>query len=225
MPALTIKPIGQIHSPFKDKFGTPRQSQIAASTLTKIALDKKIAPEETLVGLKTGDYLWVLFWFHLNNQKKKLTKVRPPRLRGETLGVLATRSPHRPNQIGLSLGKIVKIEKANIYLEGLDLVDGTPVVDIKPFLPIFDQPKDIATSWIEEHPFPRLEVHFEDGVFENLSPAQTRLLKKQLKEILSEDPRPLAYLNRPQQLYWLKYDTHDIGFEIIDKTLLVKKLK
>jgi tRNA (adenine37-N6)-methyltransferase len=222
---LEIQAIGQIHSPFKDKFGTPRQSQIAKSTLTRIVLNKKVAPEETLLGLEVGTYLWVIFWFHLNTQKKQITKVRPPRLRGETLGVLATRSPHRPNPLGLSLGKIVKIEKTEIYLEGLDLVDGTPVMDIKPFLPIFDQPKDIPTSWIENHPFPILDVSFADGLFENLNAAQTKLLKKQLSEILTEDPRPLAYLKKPLHTYWLKYDDYDIGFEIKESTLFVKEIK
>lgn len=223
---MNIQFIGQIHSPFKDKFGTPRQSQIAKSTVTKIVLDKKVASSEMLDGLRVGTYLWVLFWFHLNVQKKKISKVRPPRLRGETRGVLATRSPHRPNPIGLSLGKIVKIQKHEIWLEGLDLVDETPVVDIKPYHPEFDRPQEkTKASWIDEHPFPQLEVKFNKDVFGKMASEEIAKLKTQLKEIISEDPRPLAYLNKPDHVYWIKYGKFDVGFEITNSIATVTQLK
>lgn len=222
---MDLKVIGLVRSPFKDKFGTPRQSQIAKSTQSRIVFDKKIAPAEMLEGLEAGSYIWVLFWFHLNKQKNKITKVHPPRLRGKTLGVLATRTPHRPNPIGLSLGKVVEVKGAEVIVEGLDLVDKTPVVDIKPFVPGFDQPQDIPTSWTNENPFPQLTVKFERGLFGDLALAEKTKLKTSLTEILTEDPRPLAYLNKPEHTYWVKYDQYDIGFEIVNETLTVKEIK
>ncbi len=222
---MQIKAIGHIQSPFKDKFGTPRQSQIAKKTVTHILFDKKIAPQEILEGLEIGTYVWILFWFHLNKQKKPIRKVHPPRLRGKTMGVLATRSPHRPNPIGLSLGKIIAINKNCLSLEGLDLVDQTPVVDIKPYLPEFDKPSAKNFSWIEQNPFPQLDVDFAEDVFLGIDKKITSQLKAELKDILSEDPRPLAYLKRPQHLYWVKYGDFDVGFQIKDTRLTVTQLK
>jgi tRNA-Thr(GGU) m(6)t(6)A37 methyltransferase TsaA len=222
---MQIKPIGLVNSPFKDKFGTPRQSQIAKSTVSRLVLDKKIAPPEVLEGLEPDHYVWILFWFHLNTSKKPIRKVRPPRLRGRTMGVLATRSPHRPNPIGLSLGKVVLIEKNIITVEGIDLVDQTPILDIKPYIPDYDQPKAKNYTWIEQNPFPKLDVKFADNLFEKVAKKIKDRLQEDLSEILAEDPRPLAYLNRPQHLYWVKYGDHDVGFEIKDNILTVKQLK
>lgn len=225
IPAMQIKQIGTIRSPFKDKFGTPRQSQIAKKTISKIVFDKKIAPHEILEGLEAGTYIWILFWFHLNNSKKPIRKVHPPRLRGKTMGVLATRSPHRPNPIGLSLGKITAIEKNSITVEGLDLVDKTPVIDVKPYLPEFDKPAAKNFAWIEQNPFPQLTVEFSDDVFEGIPKKQIAELKEELSDILTEDPRPLAYLNRPLHIYWVKYGDYDVGFEIKNEILTVTQLK
>lgn len=222
---MTLKTLGVVRTPFKDKFGTPRQSQIARNTVSKIVLDKKIAPPETLEGLQINTYIWVLFWFHLNRSKKAITKVHPPRLRGKTMGVLATRSPHRPNPLGQSLGKIVDIQKHVLYVEGLDVVDKTPVVDIKPYLPDFDQPKEKTFLWVEQTPFPRLDVVFAEGLLADLSKKERTVFETQLTEILSEDPRPLAYLNKPLHQYWVKYGEYDVGFEIDGETLRVNKIK
>jgi len=222
---MEIKAIGTVKSPFKDKFGTPRQSQIAKKTVSKIVLDKKLAPPETIEGLEPNTYVWVLFWFHLNKQKNRITKVHPPRLRGKSMGVLATRSPHRPNPIGLSLGKITDIQKNIISIQGLDLVDKTPVLDIKPYLPENDIPNDKTSLWVENNPFPSLEVTFSEKIFEGLSKKASAQLEEDLRDILTEDPRPLAYLNRPQHVYWLKFGDYDVGFEIKGEKLTVKQLK
>jgi len=222
---MQIKTIGLVRSPFKDKFGTPRQSQIAKKSVSKLVFDKKIAPPEILEGLEPDTYVWILFWFHLNQQKKPIRKVHPPRLRGKTMGVLATRSPHRPNPIGLSLGKILAIDKHIVTVEGLDLVDKTPIVDVKPYLPDFDKPAAKNFAWIEQNPFPQLEVRFTDDVFEGVSKKQSTELREHLSDILIEDPRPLAYLNKPHHTYWVKYGDYDVGFEIKDGVLTVKELK
>lgn len=224
---MLLKTIGIISSPFIDKFGTPRQSGIAKRTLSTIQLDLQKIPQDMLHGLEVGTYLWVIFGFHLNKQKKTIVKVHPPRLRGRKMGVLATRSPHRPNPMGLSLARIEDIQKGKIIVSGLDLVDKTPVFDIKPYLPIFDRPAKRDLRWIEENPFPQLQVRFGKNVFKALptSSAQNEHLKLQLKEILREDPRPLAYLEKSDHIYWIKYASWDIGFIIRDKTLTVVELK
>ncbi|MCC6137751.1 MAG: tRNA (N6-threonylcarbamoyladenosine(37)-N6)-methyltransferase TrmO [Bdellovibrionaceae bacterium] len=220
--ALSLKAIGVIHSPFIDKFGTPRQSQIAKSTTSELLFEKKIVTSPMLDGFKVGDPIWVIFGFHLNNQKKPIAKVHPPRLKGKKIGVLASRSPHRPNPIGLSIGFITKITNTSLFVSGLDIVHGTPVYDIKPYLPEFDRPKNKkAADWVRKNPFTKLKVRFTTEI---ALPAKEKAeLKKCLREILSEDPRPLAYFSKPDHQYWMKYQKWDVGFTISDPYLNVNK--
>lgn len=222
---MLLKTIALVNSPFIDKFGTPRQSLIAKHTLSTLDFDKKKIPGEMLEGLQVGTYIWVLFGFHLNQQKKTIVKVHPPRLRGKKMGVLATRSPHRPNPLGLSLAKVEAIEKNKIQVSGLDLVHQTPVYDIKPYLPKFDKPREKQILWVGDHPFPTLKVLFAKNALLPVPVKERVLFKKQLKEILREDPRPLAYLEKKSYRYWLSYNTWDIGFDVDGETLTVRSLK
>lgn len=218
--------IGSVKSPFIDKFGTPRQSQIAKSSISHLAFNKKIVTPAMLSGFSIGDFIWVVFVFHLNKQKKVISKVHPPRLKGKKMGVLASRSPHRPNPIGLSLGQIVDIGSHYLDVSGLDLVNDTPILDIKPYLHDFDRPKKsrkTSTHWVKENPFTQLKVRFQ----KNLSVPATdkKLFKQQLGEILKEDPRPRAYFSRTEHQYWLRYDRYDIGFTIKDNVLLINTIR
>ncbi len=220
---MKIEPIGILHSPFLDKFGTPRQSQIASKSISEIRFDKRRVSKDMLVGFKVGDPVWVLFSFHLNNQKKIIAKVHPPRLKGKKIGVLASRSPHRPNPIGLSIGFITKISDSGLFLSGLDIVNGTPVLDIKPYLPEFDRPKKTKTAeWVEKNPFTRLKVRFDRSLEFRMKDAKS--FKECLREILREDPRPLAYFSKPDHQYWMKYQKWDIGFTIKEPYLNVNKI-
>lgn len=220
---MNIQPIATIQSAFLDKFGTPRQSQIAKSTISTLIFNKQKIPPGMLMGFKVGDPVWVLFGFHLNKQKKPIIKVHPPRLRGKTIGVLASRSPHRPNPIGLSLGFITKIDGVKISLSGLDIVNGSPIYDIKPYLPEFDRPKKTKTAdWITAHPFPKLKVSFARGLA--IPTHNPKSFKTCLREILAEDPRPQAYLTRPEHQYWIKYQNWDIGFTIVNSHLKVNHI-
>ncbi len=221
---MVLITLGFVHSPFIDKFGTPRQSQIAKNSVSELILDKKI-PVETLDGLQKGTYIWVLFGFHLNRQKKPLVKVHPPRLRGKKMGVLATRSPHRPNPIGLSLARIEAIHKNKLTVSGLDVVHGTPFYDIKPYLPSYDRPRGQQVLWTKETPFAKLKVRFAARSLQLIEPAQRTLFKKQLREILCEDPRPLAYLEKVSHTYWLHYGKWDIGFQIHKDQVVIIELK
>jgi tRNA (adenine37-N6)-methyltransferase len=222
---MNLKSIGHVVSPFIDKFGTPRQSLIATHTRSFLQFDKKKIPHEMLEGLELGSYIWIIFGFHLNQQKKTIVKVHPPRLRGKKMGVLATRSPHRPNPIGLSIARIEDISRNQIEVSGLDLVHQTPIYDIKPYLPEFDRPREKQLRWIKENPFPHLKVRFAPQALSSI-PEETRaLFQKQIRQILKEDPRPLAYLEKTSHVYWLRYSDWDIGFQIKNTLLTVINIK
>lgn len=147
-----LRPIGYIRTPFKQKFGTPRQGNLCPSTWAEIELVSERAPEGALEGLESFSHLWVISWFHKNRPGHASGKVSPPRLQGEKMGLFATRSPHRPNPLGLSLAKIEKIDaqKRRLILSGIDLVDGTPIVDLKPYVQTYDYPPVSHSGWVND---------------------------------------------------------------------------
>lgn len=196
--AFTFKPIGFIKSCYPDKFGVPRQSGLVKQTISELAIEPEWQPELALQGLTEYSHVWVTFVFHLNSNTKYHPKVHPPRLKGETIGVFATRSPHRPNPIGLSLATVEKIEGGKIFLGGLDLVDGTPILDIKPYLPQFEALPQARGGWAvkDEHQVDDIQVTFTAE-----AKAQLELWQKQghvrlqeiIVDILKQDPRPVVY--------------------------------
>lgn len=145
--------IGRVHSPFTQRHGTPRQPGFVSSKevgsvdgTLEIFLDV-VAPE-SLIDLATFDWIWIVSWFHLNGPRRR-PMVRPPR-GGPKRGVFATRSPHRPNPIGLSAVQVLRVERNIVHVRGLDLLDGTPVLDIKPYIPDFDARPDASRGWLDE---------------------------------------------------------------------------
>lgn len=136
-----FKPIGIIRSAFPEKRAVPRQSSVGSRLRSLIQLNDGVFtnPEHSLEGLTDFSHMWLIYHFHRNNAHPK-AKVAPPRLGGERIGVFSTRSPHRPCPIGLSLVEIEKIDGATISFFGTDMVDGTPVLDIKPYIPYYDAP-------------------------------------------------------------------------------------
>ncbi|XP_066597835.1 uncharacterized protein [Prorops nasuta] len=153
---IHLKPIGIISTCFPKKRGTPRQPSICEKAPGKIVFHNSIFtnPDHALEGLHGFSHMWILFHFHKNDAKHVRAKVAPPRLNGCRIGVFSTRSPHRPCPIGLSLVKIVKIENCTIYFEGVDMVDQTPVLDIKPYIPVYDNPTNIeilSNSYVESN--------------------------------------------------------------------------
>jgi tRNA-Thr(GGU) m(6)t(6)A37 methyltransferase TsaA len=137
-----MSPIGVVRSPYTERHGTPRQSQLAASpedyepAIACIELFRDQIPAAALTDLNGFDYLWVIAWLHLN--KHWNPTVIPPRGPNVRRGTLATRAPHRPNPIGLSATRILRVEYPLIQVEGIDLLDQTPVLDIKPYVPYCD---------------------------------------------------------------------------------------
>ncbi len=145
-----FEPIGFVKSCFKEKFGTPRQGNLAPFTRGYIEINKEWDPHKALMGIEAFSHAWVIFCFHDNSAHQYKPLVSPPRLGGKRLGVFATRAPMRPNPIGLTLVKIDKIEGGRLYISGLDIVEGTPVLDIKPYIHRYDSVADSKEGWLAD---------------------------------------------------------------------------
>ncbi|XP_027714875.1 tRNA (adenine(37)-N6)-methyltransferase [Vombatus ursinus] len=142
---ILTEPIGYIESCFSAKNGTPRQPTICSLSRACLRIRKSVFnnPEHSVMGLEQFSHVWILFVFHKNGHLSCKAKVQPPRLNGTKIGIFSTRSPHRPNAIGLTLAKLDKVEGGAIYLSGIDMINGTPVLDIKPYIADYDSPQDL----------------------------------------------------------------------------------
>ncbi|XP_012261075.2 tRNA (adenine(37)-N6)-methyltransferase [Athalia rosae] len=175
---LKLKPIGVISTWFPSKRGTPRQPGICDTAPGKLTLFNSVFtnPEHALEGLQDFSHMWILFHFHKNDSTHVRAKVAPPRLNGVRTGVFSTRSPHRPSPIGLSLVKIIKIENCTIFFEGVDMVDQTPVLDVKPYIPQYDNPlhvekygvRDIESSLVDRELLGNIEDRLRNGTICNI---------------------------------------------------------
>lgn len=188
---ISLRPIGVIRSPWKEKFAIPRQSGLARDVESIIELDREQIPGEALRGLEGVSHVWLLCWFHQSVAEGWRPTVRPPRLGGAVrLGVFATRSPHRPNPISLSLVRLLGVEDRCLRISEADLLDGTPVLDIKPYLPWAEQPEHARCEWAVAAPEP-LAVRFADAAEESISKhPQPALLRNTIVQSLCWDPRP-----------------------------------
>jgi tRNA-Thr(GGU) m(6)t(6)A37 methyltransferase TsaA len=140
-PSLGSRPIGYIKTSFPTKNGCPRQGTICEHARAKLTVEFGTNPQYSLDGLADFSHVWLLFLFSDNGASHSpRAKVLPPRLRGKAKGVFATRAPHRPNPIGLTLARLDSVDGATLELSALDLVDGTPVLDVKPFISAYDTP-------------------------------------------------------------------------------------
>jgi tRNA-Thr(GGU) m(6)t(6)A37 methyltransferase TsaA len=192
-----VEIIGLIESCYRDKFGTPRQPGLAPSSIAKLKIEKEWQPHLALTGLEGFSHLWIVFLFHQNTNLRYHAKVHPPRLGGQPIGVFATRSPHRPNPIGLSLVKIEKIEGDCIYLSGVDLVDGTPVIDIKPYLPEIESKPEARSGWSVQATEAKAQVFWTEEQAQVVQQWSEKIshpnLRELIEETLSLDPRPVVY--------------------------------
>ncbi len=165
--SYSLEPIAIIHSPFREKFVTPRQPGLTPSIRAQITFNPGFATPEAVRGLEDFSHIWLVFLFHQNWEKGWKPTVRPPRLGGnQRVGVYASRSPFRPNPIGLSAVKLLSIntDQASVSLEvqGADLIDGTPILDIKPYIPYGDSIPEATRGFAEEAPRPTLQVQFSE---------------------------------------------------------------
>ncbi len=192
-----MEPIGYLESCFKDKFGTPRQPGLVKMAEARLKIRADLQPEESLQGLEGFSHVWLIWVFHQNKVARFHSKVHPPRLGGASMGLFATRTPHRPNPIGLSLVELVRVEKDGIVVAGADLVDGTPILDIKPYLPEVEAIPNARTGWPAEVARTEIEVRFDTKTEQLLQEWQHRNPDKALRDVivetLKQDPRPVVY--------------------------------
>ena len=153
-----LQAIGVLESCFKEKFGTPRQPHLVPGSTARLRVYPRYNPEHSLAGLGEFSHVWLISWFHLNTNKTFHPKIHPPRLKGGKIGVFASRSPHRPNPLGLSLARLEKVEGDTLYLSGIDLIHGTPILDIKPYLAFSDAAQAPVDGWVPDNAFPELAV-------------------------------------------------------------------
>ena len=190
---MKLSPLGVLRSCFKEKFGTPRQPHVAPGASATLTIDAAHKPEQSLAGLDGFSHVWLLSWFHLNTNNKPLPKVHPPRLKGGKVGLFASRSPHRPNPIGLSLARLVKVDGATLHLAGIDLVDGTPILDVKPYIPESDSAAGASPGWTTAAPVEPMTVAFTSRALADAAAAESRLglggLKELLADLLKQDIR------------------------------------
>ncbi|KAM4808522.1 tRNA (adenine(37)-N6)-methyltransferase [Rhinophrynus dorsalis] len=162
--SILTTPIGYIESCFTAKNGTPRQPSVCSLSRGCLRISKSVFnnPEHSLMGLEQFSHVWILFVFHKNGRLSCKAKVQPPRLNGAKTGVFSTRSPHRPNAIGLTLAKLEKVEGGTLYLSGIDMIQGTPVLDIKPYISEYDSPQP-TISFIQEQQENETQYSGEDN--------------------------------------------------------------
>jgi tRNA (adenine37-N6)-methyltransferase len=228
-----LEPIALIHTPFKEKFVTPRQPGLTPSVHARIDFYPGFATPEAVRGLEGFSHLWLVFLFHQNWQKGWKPTVRPPRLGGnQRVGVYASRSPFRPNPIGLSAVKLLDIHvdkgKVSLQVEGVDLVDGTPILDIKPYIPYGDSLPDAIGGFAEETPKATLEIEFTEDVRQQLDQYQTETpgLELMIQETLGLDPRP-AYRRGSDDLqeYRVRFDRYEICWKVLNEKLIVLNIE
>ncbi|MEC4089216.1 tRNA (N6-threonylcarbamoyladenosine(37)-N6)-methyltransferase TrmO [Pseudoalteromonas rubra] len=211
---FNIQPIGVIHSPYKQKFAIPRQPRLVPEAKAKLVFCDAFNREEFVRGIEEFSHLWLLFRFHETADKGYSALVRPPRLGGnERKGVFATRATFRPNGIGMSAVKLEGVEYKNgqlaLLLSGIDLLDGTPIVDIKPYLPYSDALTDAAAGFADTRPETAMTVSFSEQAeaFINTQSDYPEL-KAFITNVLKQDPRP-AYKKK-------KADTQSYGMNLYD---------
>ena len=224
---MTISPIAHFHSPLTSKFGIPRQSGIADSLHGTIVFTPEYRNADALRGLEGFDFLWILWGFSENIHSAKHATVRPPRLGGNTrIGVFATRSPFRPNNIGLSSVRIADIQIATpdgpvIEVVAADLMDGTPIYDIKPYLPEFDSHPEAKAGFVNSNEWQPLEVKFlPTADISRFTPTDVNTIT----QLLSQDPRP-HYHSSPDRLYGMTYKGYDIRFRVEGGKVIVEKIE
>ena len=222
----TVKIIGHIRTDFSSKFGVPRQSGIVDALEARIEFEKEYRQPEAFRGLEGFSHLWIIWQFSEAVRNNWSATVRPPRLGGNTrVGVFATRSPFRPNAIGLSSVKINRIELDApqgpvIYVSGADLMDGTPILDIKPYLTFTDCHPDATDGFAGQVVYQKVRVQFPDELLE-LIPEEKR---EALLGVLEENPAP-HYQNDPERVYGFGFAGREIKFRIQDGMLTVVRVE
>lgn len=219
---MEIYPIAHFRSPFTSKFGIPKQSGLVEELEGEIVFEPAYRNKDAIKGLEDFDYIWLLWEFSANRHKPASLMARPPLLGGnKRMGVFATRSPFRPNNIGLSSVKISHIEYSTpqgpiIHVRGGDLMDNTPIFDIKPYIVYADSHPNARSGFVDSTPINWLEVNFPDGYSNKYTAAELETLRK----ALALDPRP-HYHESADKIYGMSFGNHDIHFRVDGNVLTV----
>lgn len=222
MNPISMDVIAVMHSDFPTKFGIPRQSGLAEALQSTIVFEPAYRNPEALRGIEGFSHLWILWQFSQAVRQDWSPTVRPPRLGGNTrMGVFATRSPFRPNAIGLSCVRLLSVEHTQdmgtvLHIGGADLMDGTPILDIKPYIPYCDAHPEAMGGFTQNAGDYLLEVDFPENLKQRL-PAEKQ---EAICQVLSHDPRP-SYQKDSDRVYGLSFAGHDIRFTVKDTVLTV----
>lgn len=218
-----MKIIARIHTDFPDKFGIPRQSGMLDGLESRIVFEREYRVPEAIRGIEDWSHLWLIWEFSESVREDWSPTVRPPRLGGnKRVGVFATRSPFRPNPIGLSCVKLVRVEHTTnegdvLIVSGADMVDGTPIYDIKPYLPFADAKADASGGFAEAVYGAKLSVDFPDELLAKL-PEKKR---EAAKALLAEDPRPAVRAKDVDRIFGFRFAGFEIKFAVSDGVLTV----
>lgn len=219
-----MKPIAYMHMPFGTKFGIPRQSGLVKELRGEIVMEQEYSREEAFRGLEAFSHIWLLWEFSdavMPRGKAWSPTVRPPRLGGNRrVGVFATRSPFRPNPIGLSCVRLESVVRRDdrmvLTVSGIDLMDGTPIYDIKPYIPVADCRPEATEGYTAETKNHLLQVDFPKELLERLP----RNCHDAVRAVLAQDPRP-GYSDDPQRIYGVVYAGFDVRFRVSGTLLTV----
>ncbi len=220
---LTLRPIGHIRTQFPQKFGIPRQSGLVEELQARVVFEEEYRIREAFRGLEDFSHLWLVWQF--TESKGWSPTVRPPRLGGNRrMGVFATRSPFRPNPIGLSCVTLEGVEYdapdgPALLVGGADLLDGTPILDVKPYVPLADCRPEAVGSFSDQHREDRLLVDMPSELLEKVPPP----LRSALLGVLSQDPRP-SYQKDPERVYGMAFAGLEIKFTVEGETLHVTEI-
>lgn len=223
---MELKIIARIYTDFKEKFGIPRQSGIAGDTVGKIVFEKEYRRPEALRGIEGYSHLWLIWEFSEAVRDGWSPTVRPPRLGGnKRMGVFATRSPFRPNPIGLSSVKLLGIEHSEengdiLLVGGADILDGTPIYDIKPYLKYTDSHEDAVGGFSDTVLGYGVKVDFPEELLRRVPDSE----RSALITVLENDPRP-AYKDEGENEYGMKYSDYEVFFKVQNGVLTVTKIK
>ncbi len=218
---MEIKPIAYIETDFPEKFGIPRQSGLVEELKAKVVFLPGYRNNDAVRGLERFSHIWLIWDSSETHKEKWSPTVRPPRLGGNVrMGVFATRSPFRPNPLGLSVVRLERVEEGKaLYVSGADLMNGTPIFDIKPYLPYVDSKPEASDGFALNTSEPILDVIFPEELL-LLVPAEKRTV---LKAVLAQDPRP-QYQADSSRIYTMSFSGLDISFNVAGKTLTVTRV-
>lgn len=229
---MSISPIAHIRTPFKEKFAVPRQPGIADAAIGDIVFTSEFENPDFIRGIAQFSHLWLVFGFHQTHREQHAALVRPPRLGGnQKVGVFASRSTYRPNNLGLSVVALFEVNTEHkttiLRVKGMDLIDNTPIYDIKPYLAYVDSVPNAVSGYAQQAPVESMSVNFTPNSLDVLASHSSTYpdLQRLIEQVLSQDPRP-AYRQSEQidRVYGVKLYDFDVRWRVEDNRCVVEQI-